>query len=359
MVYTGTTNSWPISASDSSSATCPSSITYSISHTTSSGCSSVNVPNSFTISKGGTTSFTISVTPILGQECSLTINIIAPDGTVVDPTFTVKVSGEITASQATVSVGDPFALSVSGQTGSPREMFALTVLYSNTWHYCCCDDWCMQVVQEQGVYIPNSGFCASHSLLTCSNTWPISESTPGTYTYYAASYDYYGPTGGDIAYREVKPATVTVTGCLSNADCPASKPYCSVFDNKCHECLNNANPDGTSPQCAVVSPSKPYCLTGGSSSDPMWLTCVECLSSGTECKGTDGTWNTYCPKGTGTRNHILPFCVTNECRCAAECSTNTECTTNFCCTKESPQGPGISPGTCESVSDIQNPWLCT
>jgi hypothetical protein len=89
--------------------------------------------------------------------------------------------------------------------------------------------------------------------------------------------------------------------------------------------------------------------------------CVECLTS-TDCKGTDGTYNTYCPKDSPVPNYILPRCdATNICQCAATCTGNVECAPNFCCTAESPQGPGESEllSTCVPKGDTDNPWLCT
>ena len=100
---------------------------------------------------------------------------------------------------------------------------------------------------------------------------------------------------------------------------------------------------------------KPYCSSNK---------CVECMID-TDCKGTDGTYNTYCPKDSTTPNYILPSCtVANTCQCATSCVGNAECAPNFCCTAESPQGPNIKlPGkteyTCEPKGTTSNPWLCT
>jgi hypothetical protein len=104
-----------------------------------------------------------------------------------------------------------------------------------------------------------------------------------------------------------------------------------------------------------ADPSKPYCSAENK--------CVECFVD-TDCKGIDGTYNTYCPKDTTVPNYILPSCQGNICRCASSCAGNVECAPNFCCTKESPQGPNkILPGktlyTCEPEGTTSNPWLCT
>ncbi len=101
--------------------------------------------------------------------------------------------------------------------------------------------------------------------------------------------------------------------------------------------------------------AKPYCTSNR---------CVECIIDDTECKGTDGTYNTYCPKDSDIANHILPSCVSNECRCEAACSGNAECATNFCCTGGDPQGPSvILPGktgySCVAKGEPISSWLCT
>ena len=164
-----------------------------------------------------------------------------------------------------------------------------------------------------------------------------------------------------MCYKMTEPYMrwVTVTGCDrtknfidgSNSHCSSPTPYCS-FNNDCVECLWNDNADGTSTHCPNT---KPYC-SGNK--------CVECIQR-TDCKGTDGTYNTYCPKNPAeARSSILPSCSgAHVCICETACDTNTECATNFCCTGETPQGPNaILPGktgyTCEPKSTIANPWLC-
>jgi hypothetical protein len=84
--YSDTTNTWTVSATDSSNANCPSSITYSISYSTSGNCDSSNTyvsPTSFSITRGGTLSnaFSVKVTRT-DSSCTLTLNIKDPNGNI-------------------------------------------------------------------------------------------------------------------------------------------------------------------------------------------------------------------------------------------------------------------------------------
>jgi len=189
-------------------------------------------------------------------------------------------------------------------------------------------------------------------ITTNSNGKLIVEMTPS-----AADLDlevYKGPNCGSLASVGTSnlggASKETVTTNANAGDIFWIKPY--YYSNsatgsitaKLVECAANNAVDTACPA------AKPYCTNN---------VCVECFVD-TDCKGTDGTYNTYCPKDSDAANYILPSCTAaNECRCAAECTANTECAPNFCCNKEGPQGPGISPGTCKSKGDIQNPWLCT
>jgi len=119
------------------------------------------------------------------------------------------------------------------------------------------------------------------------------------------------------------------------------------------ECVANDAADGECPS------AKPYCNGN---------TCVGCISSGTECKGTDGTYNTFCPLTSTTPNYILPKCTLNTCICEGTCGSginrNALCASEYCCTGETPQGPdAILPGeatyTCINNNGRINPWLCT
>jgi hypothetical protein len=131
--------------------------------------------------------------------------------------------------------------------------------------------------------------------------------------------------------------------CLSQTDCNAATPTI--------ECTNDDHCTDPKPKCDTTN-----------------NVCVECLQA-TDCKGIDGTYNTYCPKGTTVANHVLPICDTaNRCQCTSTCGSgtgvNTQCASGYCCTGENPQGPnkilsGETTYTCEPKSTISNPWLCT
>ncbi len=91
---------------------------------------------------------------------------------------------------------------------------------------------------------------------------------------------------------------------------------------------------------------------------------MECLQA-TDCKGTDGTLNTYCPKDSEVPNYVLPTCDpdTFTCQCAASCGTggsaNDKCAPDYCCTGQDPDGPTESPSSCVLKGAVSNPWLCT
>ncbi len=134
------------------------------------------------------------------------------------------------------------------------------------------------------------------------------------YTYWIKTYYSSGSATGTVTAKLVE--------CAIDSNCPAAKPYCN----------NNV--------------------------------CVECVID-TDCKGTDGTYNTYCPKDSTIPNYILPSCdsALNECQCEAACTGNAECATDYCCTGGDPQGPNvILPGktgySCVANGVPIDRWLC-
>ena len=151
--------------------------------------------------------------------------------------------------------------------------------------------------------------------------------------------------GYSYAETCVSPAGNLADACSGSTErmalCDSGTNSCYYYDTSC---------SGDTPACAVDGDGR--------------AVCVECAID-TDCKGTDGTYNTYCPKDSTTPNYILPSCtVANTCQCATSCVGNAECAPNFCCTAESPQGPNIKlPGkteyTCEPKGTTSNPWLCT
>jgi hypothetical protein len=87
-------------------------------------------------------------------------------------------------------------------------------------------------------------------------------------------------------------------------------------------------------------------------------TLVECCSDG-DCGFTAGGVRRKCDcadAGCGQDDIATPDYT---CVDPSECLDNDGCDDDHCCTKESPQGPVTSPGTCQPISNIQNPWLCT
>jgi len=93
--YSDTTNTWSISATDSSNSYCPSPINYAITYSTSGSCDSSNTyvsPTSFSISRGSTlnNAFTVKVTRS-GSSCNLSLSVKDPNGNVVATgTYTVS-----------------------------------------------------------------------------------------------------------------------------------------------------------------------------------------------------------------------------------------------------------------------------
>ena len=203
---------------------------------------------------------------------------------------------------------------------------------------------------------------------------------------------------GDYYYGNVK-ADVSVswtTGCISHSSysCSDNDVYwynsCGTIEDKKEECNNgNTWKDPAVYQCNAAGDVErkavaKYCITDSCSSFDylsLWQDCtstqkcnsatgkcVECLTA-TDCKGTDGTYNTYCPKDSTVPNYILPFCDSaNRCQCAASCGSatgvNANCASGYCCTGENPQGPNvILPGktlyTCEQKGTASTKWLCT
>ena len=180
-----------------------------------------------------------------------------------------------------------------------------------------------------GIAKKGTNYCSPPIL--CNTDGSTTSSNPTVscsfYTSSLGEYGYVATWGSGTGTATV---TASLYECIADnavdANCPAAKPYCA--NNKCVECLQR-----------------------------------------TDCKGTDGTYNTYCPKDTvlldtHKPNYVLPSCTANICICEKECATSVECAQGFCCTKESPQGPNkILPGktlfTCEPKSTVVNPWLCT
>jgi len=235
-------------------------------------------------------------------------------------------------------------------------------------------------------------------IVTCSKPGGCSLDVRRYFSFQGMAHRALWPGGsGDYYYGNVK-ADVSVswtTGCISHSSysCSDNDVYwynsCGTIEDKKEECNNgNTWKDPAVYQCnaagdverKVVAKS---CITNSCLSSDYWSLwqdctstqkcnsatgkCVECITA-TDCKGTDGTYNTYCPKDTTTPNYILPRCVSNECRCEASCGSatgvNANCAPGYCCTGEDPQGPNIIlPGktlyTCEPKSTISNPWLCT
>ncbi len=172
---------------------------------------------------------------------------------------------------------------------------------------------------------------------------PSPGSFTGTWSIPAIHADCYGKTVNAYAagLYDWGPPPTTGISFKGNAASPGSITGSFTFA----ECVANGAVDGNCPA------ARPYCSNN---------VCVECLID-TDCKGADGTYNTYCPKGGGARSHILPSCTANSCACEGSCvSSNANCAPGFCCTGETPQGPreSVVSSSCVSTGGARNPWLC-
>ena len=232
-------------------------------------------------------------------------------------------------------------------------------------------------------------------IVTCSKPGGCSLDVRRYFSFQGMAHRALWPGGsGDYYYGNVK-ADVSVswtTGCISHSSysCSDNDVYwynsCGTIEDKKEECNNgNTWKDPAVYQCNAAGDVErkavaKYCITDSCSSFDylsLWQDCtstqkcnsatgkcVECLTA-TDCKGTDGTYNTYCLKDSTVPNYILPTCTSNVCICENTCGSNTGvnalCASGYCCTGEKPQGPGESSlsSTCKPKSTISNPWLCT
>ncbi|MEM5797762.1 MAG: CARDB domain-containing protein [Candidatus Aenigmatarchaeota archaeon] len=91
--FSDTTKIWSITATDSSSVGCPTSIRYSISKSVTGTCASTTAPAIITVNRGGSTTFSVSVTRGT-SSCTLTINVIDPNGVIrATGSYTVTIAG--------------------------------------------------------------------------------------------------------------------------------------------------------------------------------------------------------------------------------------------------------------------------
>ena len=120
-----------ITLTDSSSGCCNETVTYTLTYSKSGECSSVSVPDSLTVDRGGETTFTISLSRS-GSYCTVYLEVKSPKGNVVDHgTYTVR-SSSTTTTTTTPPSCDNDGICEDGETQENCEDCVTTVQLSKS-----------------------------------------------------------------------------------------------------------------------------------------------------------------------------------------------------------------------------------
>ena len=121
-----------------------------------------------------------------------------------------------------------------------------------------------------------------------------------------------------ITFVQVLNTTIEVDGCLQDADCPSSRPYCDLSTNECSHCTSSS-------QCST--PGMGVCDIYGSRS------CHECVND-KDCPGSfvcDRSHSRTCAECFASKdcasNPVSAVCKSSSKTCV-ECTANTDCTTS-------------------------------
>ena len=197
--YTDTSNSWTINATDSSSASCPTPITYTITNTTSGTCASTSAPSSITVNRGGSTTYPVSVTRST-SSCTLTtthndLNL----NTVATGSYSVSSIVPATCGNGVVDPGEN-CYNCPADSGCSYGQL------------CCQDNSCQSNCVTNGCN--NNGICEPTETCDCADCY----------------YKQEGCLPGDMC----NPLS-NKCGCIPTADgiCPIGDPVCSNQDPDC------------------------------------------------------------------------------------------------------------------------------
>jgi len=220
---------------------------------------------------------------------------------------------------------DAYGECISGYISGTCAPFPETMCPDTTCHACDVNDECGLYAQTECQKIGSPGETSEnipsfeHCLSLCTNQ---QKSNPFTYVVYDKEQQecICYPDGLRGCQIIAVPFGMTLNevehcdGCLSDADCPAARPICSVQTGRCVECETNADCTSPNPICDMTANiCKPddcsSCVAPTSVCDPITGECLECLVDA-DCVAADPT---------------KPVCDTADNLCKAECTADNDC----------------------------------